>query len=77
MAAREWIESGSRMYVTRELEFNTCSGGMMTHDLREVTLACRLGLEKLVVRTFNDLEYPILEEPNLKGERAKDFSSGR
>ena len=77
-AARAWIESGSRMYVTKELEFcSSLADAMGTDDLRGAIRACRPGLDKLAVRMYNDLEYSILEEPNLRGERARTSQVGR
>ena len=76
MAAAAWIESGSRLYVTRELEFrsngSTWSGGIRTVAVQGAIRACRPGLEKLAVLIVNPLLNTVFEEPNLKGERAVD-----
>ena len=79
VAAKAWIECGRKEFVVKELEFHPDDQGaavgdsdeLEAVDMRGAIQVCRPGLEKLVVLTIDELESAILEEPNLKGERAK------
>ena len=61
-AAKAWVESGSRMYGTKEMEFreDRCdsdpAGTMSTDDVRAAIRVCRPGLEKLVMLTVEKLD---------------------